>query len=619
MPPPAYEETAKRLASIVLQFEALAVRNGREELALKLNAASGQLSNESVRVVVVGQFKQGKSALVNALIAAPVCPVDDVLATSIPTVVSWGEQLGASLITEWGSDAEALRTKIDPIQLRQHVTDLVGEVGIFGSVHAEVTLPSPILADGFIFVDTPGSGRAQARVATNLTLLPEADVAIMVSDATQELTEPELAFLQSAMALCSRVACVVSKTDLQREWRTIVATNEQHLERAGVSIPVMANSAYLHGLAQEGASSSLRAEAGIDDLAGYLQSTAKTGVIGARHARVAEDVRAAIEHLSLGLQAELGALKSVGEGEGHRVVNTLQEAEERAGKLAQRSARWQQTLSDGAGDLVMDIEFDLRDRLRTVGREAEQLVDASDPGKSWDDTGIWLAESITQAVSDNFVWTHQRNLHLANVVAQHFSLDGRSAVPDITFVDADETLAALEGLDHVKSGALPIGQKLMIGLKGSYGGVLMFGLMTTFAGMALVNPISVAAGLVMGGFAYRQDAQQRLDQRRAEARMAVRKLIDETIFQVSKESRDRVSLVKRTLRDHFSEIANDLKKSLNTSVNQAKQGANLPQSKRAQRIELLTRELQQARDLARIATELTVGTLSIDRNGDPHE
>src|SRR5690625_5731877 len=110
----------------------------------------------------------------------------------------------------------------------------------------------------------------------------------------------------------------------------------------------------------------------------------------------------------------------------------------------------------------------------------------------------------------------------------------------------------------------------MIGMKGSYGGVLMFGLMTTLAGMALVNPISVAAGLVMGGFAYRQDMSHRLEQRRAEAKQAVRRLIDESIFKVGKESRDRTMRMKRVLRDHFITVGEELKYSLNESVRSAK-------------------------------------------------
>lgn len=613
---PAYVERARTLNAIVSRVREIARQHAREDLDAKLGDARETLSDGRVRVVVVGQFKQGKSALVNALVAAPVCPVDDVIATSVPTVVSWGKTPTAALVTEMQGAHEALRTSIDPTQLRRHVTELAGEVGFLGSVHAEVTLPRPILADGFTFVDTPGAGRAQSRVSTNLTLLPQADAALMVTDATQELTDPELSFLTQAAVLCPRTACVVSKIDLQYEWRDIVATNEQHLRGAETQVPVLANSALLHSLATERNDAVLMDDSRITELRSYLQGQVKNEVIASRQAVVAEQIHLVVGHLMLGLESELRGLGSAREGEA--VVQSLQQAEAQAQQLVARSARWQQTLSDGVGDLLSDIEFDLRDRLREVGREAEQLIALSDPGKSWEETGTWLADTITQAVSDNFVWAHRRSLHLAEVVAGHFSIDGKAAMPELMLADIDGVLSELAGPDHVAAGKLSVGQKLMIGLKGSYGGVLMFGLMTTLAGMALVNPISLAAGLVMGGFAYRQDSQQRLEQRRSEARAAVRKLIDETLFQVGKESRDRMGRVKRTLRDHFVGVAEDLKTSLNVSVKLARQGSQLPQSERATRIEQLEAELAHLHDLRSRAAAIAESYANEERNGDHH-
>lgn len=597
--------TARELGSIIAQVRAISERNGRSELMQRLDSLARQLTNTDAQIVIIGQFKQGKSALVNALVAAPVCPVDDVVATSVPTVVRWGERVGASLVTEITGETETqtLRTEIDPSQLRKHVTELAGEAGFLGNLRAEVALPKPILAEGLRFIDTPGVGRAQARASTNLTLLPQADAAIMVSDATQELTEPELAFLKQAVALCPRVMCVMSKIDLQHEWRGIVDANASHLERAGIDIPILPTSALLYDLAEQESDPMLREESLIDALASYLQGFVHIDILADRHRAVAEDIRSVGEHLAMVVQAELRALQHPDQG--RDIVMSLEQAEAQAARLVHRTSRWQQTLADGAGDLISDIEFDLRDRLRAVGREAEQLIDSSDPGKVWDEIGTWLAESVTQAVSDNFVWAHQRSVHLAEVVAQHFSLDGKAAVPDLTLTGAHQVLGAIGGLDVVQPGRLSIGQKLMIGLKGSYGGVLMFGLMTTLAGMALVNPISVAAGLIMGGFAYRQDANQRLEQRRLEAKNAVRKLIDESIFQVGKEARDRMSRVKRTLRDHFIGVAEELKHSLNESVRAAANTANMPMNERDERGEALAAELRNIQALIRRAEELT--------------
>lgn len=594
--------TENKLDSIASQVRLIAQRNGRADLAERLVAVATDLANTSVRIVVVGQFKQGKSALVNALVDAPVCPVDDVVPTSVPTVVRWGENLSAALVTEIAETDRTLRTEIDPRQLRKHVTELAGEVGFLGSLRAEVTLRRPFLATGLMLVDTPGVGRAQARASTNLTLLPQADAAILVTDATQELTAPELNFLKQAITLCPRITCVISKKDLQHHWREIVEANTEHLTAAGIDIPIMVTSSLLHELAKQETDESLRKESHIDALAAHMQENVRGDVLAARHRAVVDDICSVGEHLAMVVESELQVLGDADGGAG--VVLNLQQAEEVAGKLVQRSARWQQTLSDGAGELGSDIEFDLRDRLREVGRQVEQLIDESDPGKVWDDISTWLADSVTQAVSDNFVWAHQRSVHLADVVAQHFSLDGRAAMPNLSLADPDQALRAIGNLDFVHSDRLSIGQKLMIGMKGSYGGVLMFGLMTTLAGMALVNPISIAAGLIMGGFSYRQDANQRLERRRAEAKHAVRKLIDESIFQVGKESRDRISRIKRILRDHFIAVAAELKQSLNESVRAAKSGAAMPVTERSLRAVAAAAELREIRSLCEQAEQL---------------
>lgn len=587
--------SAEQLTTLLSRMREIAERHNRADLTDRLRSLEALVDDTEVRVVFVGQFKQGKSALVNALVAAPVCPVDDVIATAIPTVVRWGDRTSAVLVTEFAEEQQVLRSEVDPRNLRHHVTELAGDVGLVGSLRAEVMIPQPLLADGLVLVDTPGFGRAHVRASTNLTLLPQADIAVMVTDATQEFTQPELAFLTNAVALCPRTLCVVSKIDLQYQWRDIVQANREHLDAAGLNVNILETSAVLHDLALHEVQPELRSDAGVDELATYLYDRLGGEVVDGRRRALALDAMRIGEHIVLALEAELATLRDPKQTTG--VVANLAQAEQAAVELAQRSARWQQTLSDGAGELVSDIEFDLRDRLRAVGREAEQLIDSSDPGSTWDAIGTWLAESITQAVSDNFVWAHQRSVHLAEVVAQHFSVDERTSIPTLSASNPDQMLDAIGALETVRSGHLSVGQKLMIGLKGSYGGVLMFGLMTTLAGMALVNPISLAAGVIMGGFAYRQDAQQRIEQRRAEAKSAVRKLIDEAIFQVGKESRDRMGRIKRTLRDHFIEVAEHLKRSLAQSRRAAQEGASLPPSAQQQRLHAVTNTLTEVQRL----------------------
>ena len=61
----------------------------RPDLGQRLAHTRRRLLDPTVRVLVVGEFKQGKSLLVNALIDAAVCPVDDDIATAVPTEISY--------------------------------------------------------------------------------------------------------------------------------------------------------------------------------------------------------------------------------------------------------------------------------------------------------------------------------------------------------------------------------------------------------------------------------------------------------------------------------------------------------------------------------------------------
>src|SRR5690348_14065407 len=64
----------------------------RPDLAGRLRNVERRLATPGIHVVVVGEFKKGKSSLVNALVGAPACPVDDDVATALPTYVRHGEQ-----------------------------------------------------------------------------------------------------------------------------------------------------------------------------------------------------------------------------------------------------------------------------------------------------------------------------------------------------------------------------------------------------------------------------------------------------------------------------------------------------------------------------------------------
>ena len=129
----------------------------------------------------------------------------------------------------------------------------------------------------------------------------------------------------------------------------------------------------------------------------------------------------------------------------------------------------------------------------------------------------------------------------------------------------------------------------------------MAGLATGLIGLSLINPLSLLAGVLVGRRAYREDAANRLNRRRFEAKNIVRRHVDEVTFQVAKVLRDRLRVVQRTGRDHFGAIADEMHRSLAEAMLAAKQGAGARQEDDKKRIAWLRGHIQQ---LERVKAEL---------------
>ena len=568
----------------------------RPDLRRRLEHTRGRLGDPSTRVVVVGEFKQGKSLLINALVNAPVCPVDDDIATSVPTVVRHGTAPSAAIMFPMGGGSstgvdQALETR--PIAIEE-LADHVSERGNPGNrqnlVAAEVYLPRAILADGLSLVDTPGlGGMDSVHSLTTLTTLPTADAMLLVSDASQEYTEPEIQFLRQALRISPNVACVLSKTDLYPHWEQVAQLDRKHLDEVDPDIPLFAVSSELRLNAARLEDDQLNTESGFPRLIAYLRSEIIGKAERLQRRSVALDLLSITEHVRLSLQSELNALEHP-ESMPHMIAE-LETAKERADELRRRSSRWQTTLNDGVSDLISDMEYDLRDRMRRIQRDAEHAIDDSDPGPIWDETVEWLEQRVAAAVSDTFVWTNERALWLSGQVADHFSRDEVS-LPLLLHIDnTEDVLDPVEPVDELDSGKLTVVQKLFIGMRGSYGGVLMFGLLTGLAGMSLINPISIGAGILIGAKVYKDEQESRLKRRRVEAKALVRSHIDDVIFQVGKQLKDRLRLVQRGTRDHFTEIAEEHHRSLGASVIAAQKAAATYSQEREQRVKEIKAEL----------------------------
>jgi len=561
----------------------------RPDLASRLAAVKARLADPVMHIVVVGEFKQGKSSLVNALVGAPVCPVDDDAATAVPTFVRHGETATAELV--WPGE-EQRREPVALNDIRRHVIEN-GEVERVAGV--EIRIPRSILAGGLILVDTPGiGGLGSAHAAASLAAISLADAVLFVTSAAQELTRSEVDFLRRARALCQTVACVLTKTDFYPTWRRIRELDEAHLvTETGAEIPMLAVSSTLRARAVKNSDAGLNAESGFPALLEFVGDL----VGGTAEQRLAREAAAEVVSLCDQLESSFAAEREAlaDPATARRVVDELTTVKSRVEQLKTAAAKWNQTLSDGIGDLTSDIDHDLRSRIRAVTAEADEAIEKSDPADTWAEMGSWLQARTAEELLTNYELLRERATDLSERVGEHFRaasgvLLRRPTVHDPTPLAAGEVD---QDLDLKK---MRVVKQALVAMKSAYGGAVMFSLLGSMVGIVL-GPIGVGIGLVLGHRGLREEKKRQVQKRRTEARQAVRRYSDKITFVAAKDSRDTLRRVQRELRDHYTTLAEELNKSNAAALTAATEAANRTQSDRVKRLKDVDAELDRLRKL----------------------
>ncbi len=538
----------------------------RDDLVARLRRARDLLSSSSVTVYVVGEYKKGKSSLVNALLTTSACPVDDDIATAVPTMVSYAAQphANATYEPEDGDVGSPWTESIPFEQVAAHVAE-GGNPGNRKRLRSvRVGLDRALLESGLVVVDTPGvGGIGSVRNALTASALPSAHAVMFVADASQELTAAELRFLRTVTDLCPTVLFVLTKIDLYPSWRRILELDRGHLARAGVHVEMFAVSSDLRSAAAEAADRELNEESGFPPLVrqmGDLIDDAERVALQS----LGNHLASAIGQIVPVLSARAAALGRPEDAAG--VEAELERARERLDMLRSRTSRWQQLLSDGFADISSDVDYDLRMRTRSVLTEAERAIEEGDPAKNWEEFEKWLRSRLAAETLENYARFTRAADELGQQVADHFDLAERQIVsvrPPTSVLDGLAIDAASLEPPKKVAGKMAIFQK-------SYAGFMMFTMLTHLTMLAIPSPIGVAAGLLMGRSAFGEERKRALEKRRLAARTAVRKFVDEFTLQVSKDSRDTVRRAQREMRQRYAERIEELQRSAGDAVDAAK-------------------------------------------------
>ncbi|MBL9107114.1 MAG: dynamin family protein [Myxococcales bacterium] len=149
-----------------------------------------RLDRAQLRVLVLGEIKQGKSTLINALLGQPLLPSGVTPTTGAVVQIVRGDELGRFLVGPGGERS--------PLDTDRFLKLARGKEEFAGTLIA--VTPSEHLPFGVELIDTPGINDLQkVRSMISRGELPRGDALVLVLDATQVLKLTEVAFLRDAL------------------------------------------------------------------------------------------------------------------------------------------------------------------------------------------------------------------------------------------------------------------------------------------------------------------------------------------------------------------------------------------------------------------------------------
>jgi GTP-binding protein EngB required for normal cell division len=172
-------------------------------------AVADRVAHDLLVVACVGQFKRGKSTLIDALLGDPVLPSGVTPVTAVPTLVRFGEQRIARIRDRNGEWRE-----IPVDALAAYVSEELNPGNEKGVAAAEVLEPAPLLAHGMCLVDTPGLGSVfDSNTKATLALVPQIDAALVVIGTDPPLSGAELQLIADAARHVDQIIVVLNKAD----------------------------------------------------------------------------------------------------------------------------------------------------------------------------------------------------------------------------------------------------------------------------------------------------------------------------------------------------------------------------------------------------------------------
>jgi GTP-binding protein EngB required for normal cell division len=599
----------------------------------RLEAAAKRLEEGKLMVVIAGEFKQGKSSLINALIdETGLFPVDVDIATNIISTITYGQQEKISVLL-----GERGKEKIQPVQ-RDEIPDYVTEQRNRRNERQARMLimetPNQKLQEGLILVDTPGIGGLNVE-HTDLAyaFIPRADAVLFVSDALAPLSTQELDFVKMIARHCQHTIFVITKIDAVGDYRSIVENNReklaQVLDKPGSAISIVPVSsrtklAYLKSQDAEDLEDSKFPD--LEHCLWQLLNQQRGQIL---LVRALSELNRDLTELQLPLQTEWESYQQRTQQELDDLEQQFEEARSQSQSLLSSSANWRTQLSDGLADVRSDVMDAFQAGFAEIRYRTDQYLEDNRLIENPEQIAGLIEVDIDALISDI---GKSLSRQAAILHAQIEAYSGLNLNLKVGPLNRDKTKFSTAGIQIQKTGAWEkaldvsrastfsagTGSALGSMIGGAIGGTI--GLLFGFIGSAPGATIGAWIGGTLGGVGGASTGvKQSLRQVQEKDAMYLKREISKQIRPYIEQNQricissvgDALKQLERSMRDELIGQIDRQKETFDRSLKSIQQSRRLSQEQVALKVAQLKAPLEQLNRLQQSIEELTKSLIDL--------
>ena len=168
-----------------------------------------KLRKNEVTIAVIGQFKRGKTTMVNSILGRKLLPVGIVPITSAVTRIVYGPNRSTVYFLN------GLSEEVPVEDLHAFISEQENPDNMRGVAEVELQTESDFLKDGLILVDTPGVGSVHENNSKSAyAFAQESDGVIFMLSVDSPVNQIEIEFLKSVRRFAGKFYFAVNKIDI---------------------------------------------------------------------------------------------------------------------------------------------------------------------------------------------------------------------------------------------------------------------------------------------------------------------------------------------------------------------------------------------------------------------